>query len=71
MSQRYNTRPSQILGYHPLDGRGFMLDLFIIKNMGEFVSEYKTLKSDIQRKRLKWDPEARKELGIGRWQAAM
>jgi len=62
IGRRYGVRPSQLLGYHPLDGRGLLLDLDITKNALSREQEAETAGGKIKQKQARWSPEVRREL---------
>lgn len=62
LGRRYGQRPSQILGYHPLDGRGLLLDLAILQHVLETEAESETVGGKIKAKQAQWPPEVRREL---------
>lgn len=61
LGRRYGVRPSQILQYHPLDGRGLLLDINIMKSALQREAEARTVEGKHQQNKATWDMEAYKE----------
>lgn len=62
MGERYGAPPSKFLGYHPLDGRGLLLNLAIatagaLRQEGEI-----SVEGQYRRKQSSWDKDALEDI---------
>ena len=62
MGQRYGTLPSQILGYNPRDGRGYLLNLSVMGIAAQRDEESGTVEGQIRAKQGSWPKEVKQEL---------
>ena len=63
LCQRYSKTPAELLGYHPRDGRGFLLNLRAAEAALQHESEAShTTKGDISRNRASWNNDKLNEL---------
>ena len=62
LGRRYGVRPSELLRFHPLDGRGLLLDLKIMQEAFTREQEAETVGGKIKAKQARWSPEIRREL---------
>jgi len=61
VGQRYGVRPSTIMRFHPLDGRGLLFDLKCMQRGYEAQQRSNTLGGELDRKKSLWDKDALRE----------
>jgi len=61
--RRYGgVRPSEVLGYHPMDGRGLLMDIAIAKHSAMRDAESETVKGRYEAMKATWDKDTYDEV---------
>lgn len=62
LGRRYGERPSEVLGYHPNDGRGLLLDISCMTEGMEREKQPETARDKYMNKKRGWNQEVYKDV---------